>query len=243
LFGTKVSNLHHNQRHDATPTGEQVLCPATVASCGQISRSIGIQADSPAPGVTPVSVSRALAPRTVGDTKVSPAATALLDLQASARARELWNLTRGDDETRSRHRLPQASDERVDTARRDLVRLGARLSVCRPLAAPAPISTRNGSSWAARVMASRRRGSIHSHSAASGHDLHPTEKCIARSHHLLKTFYSEWQDRQEPDGTGIFGRHTPSRGAIALRGSDGEQTPLTRHTLEVMRAAILELDS
>ena len=30
---------------------------------------------------------------------------------------------------------------------------------------------------------------------------------------------------------------------LPLRGSDGEQTPLTRHTLEVMRAAILELDS
>ena len=34
---------------------------------------------------------------------------------------------------------------------------------------------------------------------------HPSNlKLLCRYHHLLKTFYSEWQDRQEPDGTVVW---------------------------------------
>jgi hypothetical protein len=35
-------------------------------------------------------------------------------------------------------------------------------------------------------------------------------KALCRGHHLMKTFWG-WRDRQLPDGTGIFGRHIPSR--------------------------------
>jgi hypothetical protein len=34
---------------------------------------------------------------------------------------------------------------------------------------------------------------------------HPSNlKLLCRCHHLLKTFYSGWRDRQEPDGTVIW---------------------------------------
>jgi hypothetical protein len=82
----------------------------------------------------------------------------------------------------------------------------------------------------------------HQDPAACGLTVVGNLKCLCRQHHRLKTFHGGWRDVQLADGTGIFGRHTPSRGP-SLRGSGGEQTPLTRHTLEVMRAAILELDS
>ena len=39
-------------------------------------------------------------------------------------------------------------------------------------------------------------------------------KCYCRFHHLLKTFYGGWTDRQLPDGTEILAGYSPSRSVI-----------------------------
>jgi hypothetical protein len=55
------------------------------------------------------------------------------------------------------------------------------------------------------------------------------------------TFYG-WQEKQLPDGTGIFGRLTP-RGRLLRRRDGGEDAPFAGHALTFVSAALLEPDS